>query len=260
MEECTDTQPMEHPTQTRWQRPRDDTHNGTTPSSRQRDDTHQTGGPGRKGPHLPMPQTYQAQTDNTPFPATDENREKLEDSLRKLYASSCFNTCEHQQLPLMTGPPLRLMIDPLAIPKPHHNPIPVPLHWQGEVKAGLNRDVRLGVLEKVPLGTPVTWCHRMVICTKKKGSLRRTIDSQELNKHATRETHHTQSPFHQAMHTKKTIFDAWNGYNSVALAEENRHYTTFITPWGRYRYCTAPQGTSPQETGTPAGTTAWCQR
>ena len=86
----------------------------------------------------------------------------------------------------------------------------------------------------------------MVNCTKKNGSLRRTIDFQQLNQHATRETHHTQSPFHQARavpgHTKKTIFDAWNGYHSVALAECDRHYTTFITPWGRYRYCSATQG------------------
>ena len=106
--------------------------------------------------------------------------------------------------------------------------------------------MRLGVLEKVPLGTPDTWCHRMVICTKKNGSLRRTIDFQALNLHATRETHHTQSPFHQARavpgNTKKTIFDAWNGYHSVALAKEDRHFTTFLTPWGRYRYCSAPQG------------------
>ena len=41
---------------------------------------------------------------------------------------------------------------------------------------------------------------------------------------------------------KKTVFDTWNGYHSVNLHHEDRHYTTFITPWGRYRYCTAPQG------------------
>ena len=28
----------------------------------------------------------------------------------------------------------------------------------------------------------------------------------------------------------------------MALREEDRHFTTFITPWGRYRYLTAPQG------------------
>ena len=38
------------------------------------------------------------------------------------------------------------------------------------------------------------------------------------------------------------MFDAWNGYNSVPLHPDNRHYATFITPWGRYRYRTAPQG------------------
>jgi hypothetical protein len=147
---------------------------------------------------------------------------------------------------MMSGPPLSLTIDPKATPKPCHTPITVPVHWQDEVKAGLDRDVRLGVLEKVPLGTPVTWCHRMVICTKKNGSLRRTINFQPLNQHATRETHHCPSPFHQARAvprlTKKTVFDAWNGYHSVALEERHRHFTTFITPWGRYRYLTAPQG------------------
>ena len=181
-----------------------------------------------------------------PFPATEANRGKLEQYLHDLYAASVFNVCEHQPLPMMSGPPLSLNIDPNATPKPCHTPIAIPIHWQDEVKAGLDRDVRLGVLEKVPLGTPDTWCYRMVICTKKNGSLRRTIDFQQLNRHATRETHHCQSPFHQARavpaDTKKTIFDAWNGYHSVALAEEDRHYTTFITPWGRYRYRSAPQG------------------
>ncbi len=98
----------------------------------------------------------------------------------------------------MSGPPLSLSIDPTATPISFRTPIPVPVHWQDKVKAGLDRDVRLGVLEEVPLGTPVTWCHRMVICTKKSGSLRRTINFQPLNRHATRETHHCQSPFHQA--------------------------------------------------------------
>ena len=68
---------------------------------------------------------------------------------------------------------------------------------------------------------------------------------QSLNANATRETHHTQSPFHQARSVpagmKKTVFDAWNGYHSVALHPDDRHLTIFITPWGRYRYRVAPQ-------------------
>lgn len=181
-----------------------------------------------------------------PLPATAENRTKLEAYLLDLYKSSTFNTCVHQPLPLMEGPPMNLKIDPEAKPFAHHTPIPVPLHWQDGVKNGLDEDVRLGVIEPVPIGEPVTWCHRMVICAKKNGTPRRTVDFQTLNAHATRETHHTQSPFHQARSVPKgkikTVCDAWNGYHSIPIRREDRHLTTFITPWGRYRYCTAPQG------------------
>ncbi|XP_012943385.2 uncharacterized protein LOC106013107 [Aplysia californica] len=181
-----------------------------------------------------------------PLPATEENREGLEQWLLDHYRSSTFNVCEHQPLPMMSGPPIHLMVDPDARPVAHHTPIPVPVHWQDEVKAGLDQDVRLGVIEPVPVGTLVTWCHKMVICPKKSGKPRRTVDLQPLNRHAARETHHTQSPFHQARkvppYTRKSVFDAWNGYHSIALAEEDRHLTTFITPWVRYRYLVAPQG------------------
>ena len=181
-----------------------------------------------------------------PYPATAANRKHLEQWLREYYKSSTFNTCTHQPLPLMEVPPMHLMIDKNAEQVAHHTLIPVPLHWQDKVKAGLDQDVAFGVIEPVPVGEPVTWCHRMVICAKKNGQPRRTVDFQALNLHATRETHHTQSPFHQARsipsNKKKTVFDCWNGYHSVPLHKDDRHLTTFITPWGRYRYKTAPQG------------------
>ena len=120
---------------------------------------------------------------------------------------------------MMEGPPMRLIINPTAEPVAVHTPIPVPIHWREEVKAALDQDVRLGVIEQVHVGEPVTWCHRMVICPKKNGKPRRTVDFQPLNTHATRETHHTQSPFHQARSVpygkKKTVFDACNGMYNV---------------------------------------------
>ena len=104
-----------------------------------------------------------------PFPATEDNRESLQQWLLEYYKSSTFNTCEHQPLPLMDSVPMRLMVDPEAEPIAHHTPVPVPLHWQDQVKAGLDQDVALGVIEPVPVGKPVTWCHRMVVCAKKNG-------------------------------------------------------------------------------------------
>ena len=144
----------------------------------------------------------------------------------------------------MEGAPMRLMVDPNAKPVAHH--IPVPPHWQTDVKASLDQDVSLGVLEPVPVREPVTWCNRMVVCAKKSGKPCRTVDFQALNLHATQKPHHTQSPFHQARYIpsgkKKTVFDCWNGYHSVPLHTDDRHLTTFITPWGRYRYKTTPRG------------------
>jgi hypothetical protein len=92
------------------------------------------------------------------------------------YASTVFNVCEHQQLPMMTGTPLQLHVDPAAKPVACHKVTPVPLHWKHRVKADLERDVALGVLEKVPDNTPVTWLSRMVVTAKANGDPRRTID------------------------------------------------------------------------------------
>ena len=75
----------------------------------------------------------------------------------------------------MAGVPMRRMADANAEPVAHHTPIPIPLHWQSDVKAGLDHDFSLGVLEPVPVGEPVTWCHRVVICTKKNGKPRRAV-------------------------------------------------------------------------------------
>lgn len=181
-----------------------------------------------------------------PMEATKETVEELQKWLVDFYSSSTFNTCEHQPLTTMDGPPLRLMIQKDAEPVACHKAIPVPLHWQAEVKDALDRDVQLGVVEPVPVGEPVTWCHRMVVVSKKNGKPRRCVDLQPLNRHAVRETHHTPSPFHQARsvpgNTYKTVLDAWNGYHSVPLHADDRHLTTFLTPWGRYRYRVAPQG------------------
>jgi len=41
---------------------------------------------------------------------------------------------------------MKLMVDKDAEPIAHNTSIPVPIHWREAVKAGLDQDVRLGVL------------------------------------------------------------------------------------------------------------------
>ena len=182
-----------------------------------------------------------------PFPATLENVTRLKQWILDHYASSAFNCCQNQELPLVNDTaPMSLHVDPKAKPVAFHKPYNVPVHWREQVKDALDRDVRLGVLEKVPVGEATTWCSRMVLVAKKDGTPRRTVDYQHLNKAMPRQTNPVKAPFEQAMSipagTYRTCLDAWNGFHSIPLAEDQRHYTTFITPWGRYRYKTLPQG------------------
>ena len=40
----------------------------------------------------------------------------------------------------------------------------------------------------------------------------------------------------------KSVLVVWNIFHSVPIREEDRHKTTFITPWGTFRYKVSPQG------------------
>ena len=181
-----------------------------------------------------------------PFPPTADNKKKLKDWLVSNFESSAFNTCSHQPLKCMSGKPMKVNFKEGAEPHRVHTPIQVPHHWNKAVKSDIDRDVRLGIIEPVPQGTPTEWCSRMVVAAKKNGEPRRTVDMQQLNKATLRETHPSPTPFSivsvTPTHTYKSVLDAWNGYHALLLAEDSKDATTFVTEWGRYRYCRAPQG------------------
>lgn len=147
----------------------------------------------------------------------------------------------------MSGlPPLRILLKEGATPHAIHHPATIPIHWLDKVKQDWERDINLGVIERVPQNTPTTWCARMHIVGKKTGEPRRVVDLRNLNSATIRQTHHTEAPFSQATsippNTWRFSSDALNGYHSVLIAPQDRHLTTFLTPWGRMRYRVAPQG------------------
>ena len=93
------------------------------------------------------------------FDCAPENNSRMKTWLLDRSASSTFNTCPHRALPCMEGPPVEIHIDPSATPKACHTAANIPLHWQERVHNDLLRDEALGVIERVPYGEPVTWCH-----------------------------------------------------------------------------------------------------
>ena len=103
--------------------------------------------------------------DSMPFAPSEENIQKLEEWLLKPFANNTFNVDAHQ-LP-GTGNPQHIHIQEDDVPYAVHSTIPTPHHWREDVEKILQRDVKVGILENVPVGDPVEWCSRIVAVKKK---------------------------------------------------------------------------------------------
>ena len=81
----------------------------------------------------------------------------------------------------------------------------------------------------------------MVLQAKHDGSPKRVLDFTSVNKHASRQMHHTRSPWDIASNIPsykvKTVVDNCHGYHSILIHPADCHLTTFITPWGGGQYC-----------------------
>ncbi len=131
----------------------------------------------------------------TPYEPTEGNISKFKTWLLEAFASSAFNQCPHEKLPEMTGESVKLHFKEGVTLYAAHGPIPIPHYWKQKVKDDIDRDKRLGIIEKVPQGTSAKWCARIIVTPKKNGDPRRTVDLQKLNNATLRETHHTPRPF-----------------------------------------------------------------
>ena len=117
-----------------------------------------------------------------PFKPVPENREKLQKWLLEAFSSSAFNTCSYQELPAMSGEPMQIKIKPNApLSSVKYKPIPVPFHFKKAAKRDIDRDVRMGVLQKKPQGEATLYCSQTVFTPKSNWEPRRTIDFKDLN-------------------------------------------------------------------------------
>lgn len=71
---------------------------------------------------------------------------------------------------MMKGDPIKIHIDPQATAKAVYTAATVPIHWREDVKAQLEQDVALGIIERVPDGVATTWQARMHVVAKHDGT------------------------------------------------------------------------------------------
>ncbi|ROT72286.1 Transposon Ty3-G Gag-Pol polyprotein [Penaeus vannamei] len=93
----------------------------------------------------------------------------------------------------MSGPPMRIHLQPGATPFAIHTPRPIPFAYRDQVKEELDSLVQQGIIS--PVGDkPSEWCHPMVLVPKPGNGVRITVDLTRLNSQVSRPTHPSPTP------------------------------------------------------------------
>jgi ribonuclease HI len=93
-----------------------------------------------------------------------------------------------------------------------------------------------------------SWCSNLVVARKKNGKIRICIDFRNLNIACTKD--HYPLPKMETLLQRVTgsgmifMLDGFSGYNQIRLKAEDRHKTTFTTPWETFEYLRMPFGLS----------------
>lgn len=91
-----------------------------------------------------------------------------------------------------------------------------------------------------------TWCSNLVIVRKKNGTIRLCVDFRNLNLACKKDNYPL--PKMETLLQRVTgsgmmsLLDGFSGYNQVWVKKEDRHKTTFTTPWGTFEYIRMPFG------------------
>lgn len=127
-----------------------------------------------------------------------------------------------------------------------HPPRKIPYALKNKVKNELNRLEKMRVIEKVT--EPTEWVNSLVVVEKPNKDVRLCLDPRDLNKSVLRE-HYPMKTVEEVAAKVSTakmysVLDASNGYWQIKLSKDSQKYTTFNTPFGRYKYLRLPFGIS----------------
>lgn len=114
------------------------------------------------------------------------------------------------------------------------------------LKQELDRMVRDKIIEEV--SEPTDWVNPLIIVRKPNGKLRLCLDPTDLNK-AIRREHYLMPTLEEITARIKgaqiwSVLDAKMGFWQIPLTADCTKYTTFATPFGRYKFLRLPFGIS----------------
>ena len=168
-----------------------------------------------------------------------EHARKLKEAFKSVFEVE-------KQLQPMQGKPMRILLTENATPFALTSPRTIPFAWKDQIKHQLDDMVEKNIIKEVT--GPTDWCHPMLPVAKKNtNEVRLCVDLTRLNQFVRRGAHPVLTPHEAVSSIAKgsryfSKFDARAGYWQVQIAEEDQELTTFITPWGRYKFLRAPMG------------------
>lgn len=136
-----------------------------------------------------------------------------------------------------------------ACPFCFNTPRTIPLANRDKLKQELYLLVEQGVI--APITEPTGWCTPIVVAPQKDTDrICLCVDLSKLNCYIRRERYPSTTPAEAITNIRQskaqcfTVFDALKGYHQCPLDEESQKLTTFITPFGHFKYLRAPYGIS----------------
>ncbi len=150
------------------------------------------------------------------------------------------------QVKVMPGEKFRIELMDNAVPFCVRAPRTIPKAYQDKLREELDEYLKLKII--APQTKPTDWCHPIAVTLKKNGRIRLNIDLIKLNKYVKRERYLSSTPIQEIMTISEggakyyTSVDAMKGYHQCELEESSQDLTTFITPFGRFKFLRAPYG------------------
>ena len=200
-------------------------------------------------PHYPYPQTNYRDNGGVSQPGvkTTTVGNQVQGTMEGLVQE--FPSVFDGQIRSMEGETFHIYLVEEAIPFCVKAPRSVPFAYREKLKAELQLLQEQGII--IPVVEATEWCAPIVV-TPKKGTdrIRMCVDLSRLNRYVRRERYQSPTPAEAvadiAAEEAKyfTVLDAMKGYHQCPLDEESQVLTTFITPFGRFKYLRAPYGLS----------------
>ena len=122
-----------------------------------------------------------------------------------------------------------------------HTPRTIPFAFRDKLRLELDSLQAQG-----PVTEPTAWCAPIVVTPKKNSDqIRLCVDLSRLNKFVQRERYQSDTPAQAVADIAAENAKVFTkGYHQCPLDEESQLLTTFITPFGRFKFLRAPFGIS----------------